>query len=107
MFDVTMLTEPKYDPAKYVMLQPSDSPDWYKNSKVATKDALKQVQIAYSNSLASRSPAIAEFLAKMSLTADDVSSFAYEVSGKGRDPLEVAREWIGANSKRVDGWLGL
>ncbi len=107
MFDVEMLTEPKFDAAKYKMVQPSDSPDWFDKSKVMTKDALKNVQVAYSKSLVSRSPAIAEFLQKMSLTADDVSGFAFEISGKGRKPADVAREWIEKNSKRVDGWLGL
>jgi len=107
MFDVEMLSEPAYDPAKYVMVQPSDSADWYEESMVASKDALKNVQIAWSTSLADRSPAIAEFFANFELTADDVSGFAYEISGKGRDPAEVAREWVEANPERVDAWLGL
>jgi glycine betaine/proline transport system substrate-binding protein len=107
MFDVYMLTEPKFDPEKYKMVQPSDSPDWYAKSMVATKDALKNVQIAWSNSLKDRSPAITEFFERFSLTADDVSSFAYEISGKGRDPAEVAKEWVTNNPKRVDAWLGL
>lgn len=107
MFDVVMLTEPTYDPAKYVMVQPSDDPDWFKKSMVATKDDLKKVQIAWSNSLAERSPAIYEFFQRFELTADDVSNFAFEISGNGRDPAEVAREWIEANPARVDAWLGL
>lgn len=107
MFDVTMLTEPTFDPAKYKMVQPSDSPDWFTESTVATKDALKNVQIAWSKSLNERSPAIAEFFGRFSLDADDVSSFAYEISGKGRDAGEVASEWIAANPDRVDAWLGL
>ena len=107
MFDVKMLTEPTYDPAKYVMVQPSDSPDWYEKSMVASKDALKNVQIAWSNSLADRSPAIVEFLQRFALTADDVSNFAYEISGKGREAREVAREWVDNNPQRVDAWLGL
>ncbi len=107
MFDVEMLTEPTYDPAKYVMVQPSDDADWYEKSEVATKDALKEVQIAWSNSLGDRSPAIAEFFERFSLTADDVSNFAFEISGQGRDPAEVAREWVEANPARVDAWLGL
>ena len=107
MFDVKMLTEPTYDPAKYIMVQPSDDADWFSKSKVATKDALKNVQIAWSKSLEGRSPAIAEFFANFSLTADDVSSFAYEISGKGREPADVAREWVEANPDRVDAWLGL
>ena len=107
MFDVEMLTEPTYDPANYTMLQPSDDADWYEKSNVKTKDALKQVQIAWSNTLPERSPAIAEFFERFELTADDVSNFAYEISGKGRDPAEVAREWVEANPARVDAWLGL
>ncbi len=107
MFDVVMLTEPTYDPEKYVMVQPSDDPDWYNKSMVASKDALKEVQIAWSNSLGDRSPAIAEFFANFSLTADDVSSLAFEISANGRDAEEVAAEWVNANSERVDAMLGL
>ncbi len=107
MFDVKMLSEPKYDPTMYKMVQPSDSPDWFTKSKVATKDALKNVQIAWSNSLKGRSPAIAEFFERFSLTADDVSGFAFEISGNGRDAADVAKEWIEKNPKRVDAWLGL
>ena len=107
MFDVVMLSEPTFDPAKYKMIQPSDSPNWYDESKVATKDALKNVQIAWSKSLAERSPAIAEFFGNFQLTADDVSGFAFEISGKGRDAEEVAKEWVEKNSDRVDAWLGL
>ncbi len=107
MFDVQMLSEPEFDPAKYVMVQPSDDPDWFGKSKVATKDALKDVQIAWSNSLVDRSPAIAEFFANFSLDASDVSQLAFEISANGRDPSEVAKEWVNANSDRVDGWLGL
>ena len=107
MFDVTMLTEPTYDAEKYKMLQPSDDADWYDKSFVASKDALKDVQIAWSNSLSERSPAIAEFFENFSLTAEDVSGFAFEISGNGRDPSEVALEWIAANPERVDAWLGL
>ncbi|WP_299964042.1 glycine betaine ABC transporter substrate-binding protein [uncultured Roseobacter sp.] len=107
MFDVTMLTEPAFDPAKYVMVQPSDDADWYEKSMVASKDDLKEVQIAWSTSLADRSPAIAEFFANFELTADDVSSLAFEISAQGRDAAEVAKNWVNANSDRVDAMLGL
>ena len=93
--------------ANTLWFNPSDSPDWYTDSKVATKDALKNVQIAWSKSLADRSPAIAEFFDRFSLKADDVSNFAFEISGNGRDPADVAKEWIEANPARVDAWLGL
>ncbi|AXI47337.1 glycine/betaine ABC transporter substrate-binding protein [Sulfitobacter sp. SK012] len=107
MFDVEMLSEPTFDEAKYNMIQPSDDADWYEKSSVATKDALKNVQIAWSNSLEGRSPAIAEFFANFALTADDVSGLAFEISSNGRDAAEVAKEWVEANTDRVDAMLGL
>ncbi len=107
MFDVEMLSEPTFDEAKYKMVQPSDDADWYSKSSVATKDALKDVQIAWSNSLNDRSPAIAEFFANFALTADDVSNLAYQISAKGVDPAEAAKAWVDANSDRVDAMLGL
>jgi len=107
MFDVEMLTEPAHDPAKYTMIQPSDDADWYDKSMVASKDALKDVQIAWSNSLADRSPAVADFFSNFGLTAEDVSQLAFEISANGREPGEVAAEWVNANTDRVDSWLGL
>ncbi len=106
-FDVQMLTEPTHDPAKYVMVQPSDDADWYEKSMVASKDALKEVQIAWSNSLADRSPAIAEFFANFALTSEDVGSLAYQISANGKEPAVAAKEWVEANSDRVDAMLGL
>jgi len=41
------------------------------------------------------------------LTADDVSSLAFEISANGRDAADVAKEWVEANSDRVDSMLGL
>ena len=107
MYDVMALEEPPYDPEKYVMVQPKEDPDWFEKSKVMSEDKLKQVQIAYSKSLRSRSPAIAELLANITLNTDDVSGWAYEIAGKGREPESVLREWVNANPARVDEWLGL
>lgn len=106
-YPIVRLEEPKYDPAKYKMKQPSDDPDWFKNSMVASEDALKNVQVAYSKSLEKRSPAIAQLLANMQLDTETVSEFAYEISAKKRDPKEVVAAWLEKNSARVDKWLGL
>lgn len=104
--DIVRLEEPAYDAEKYIAIQPSDDPDWFKKSKVMTEDALKQVQIAYSNSLADRSPAIADLLANIALDGETVSDFAFQIEG-GKDAATVAKEWVAANSDRVDSWLGL
>jgi len=107
MFDIVRLEEPPYEAEKYVMVQPAEDPDWFTKSKVLSEDALKNVQVAYSKSLIDRSPAIAEFLANMKLDTDTVSGWNFEIAGKERDAAEVLKEWVDANSARVDSWLGL
>ena len=107
MFDIVRLEEPAYDAEKYVMVQPAEDPDWFTKSKVMSEDVLKNVQVAYSKSLMERSPAIAEFLANMKLDTDTVSGWNFEIAGKERDAAEVLKEWVDANSARVDSWLGL
>jgi len=104
--DIVRLSEPEFDPAQYVAIQPSDDPDWFENSTVMTEDALKNVQITYSATLHDRSPAIAELLANIQLDGETVSDFAFQIEG-GKDPADVARDWVAANSDRVDSWLGL
>lgn len=104
--DIVRLSEPEFDAEKYIALQPDEDPNWFDNSTVMTEDALKQVQIAYTNTLADRSPAIADLVKNIKLTGDDVSQFAFEIEG-GKDAADVAKEWVAANSDRVDGWLGL
>ena len=95
MADVVMLEEPKADA------------DWYNKSYVASKDALKQIQIGWATSLESQSPAIVEFFKNFQLTADDVSAMAYAISVEKKAPADVARAWMNANKSTVDGWLGL
>lgn len=104
--DIVRLSEPEFDETKYTALQPDQDPNWFENSKVMTEDALKLVQVAYSKSLEERSPAIADFVKNMALTDEDVSAFAFEIEG-GKDAAVVVKEWVAANSDRVDGWLGL
>ncbi|NKB76997.1 MAG: glycine/betaine ABC transporter substrate-binding protein [Gammaproteobacteria bacterium] len=107
MHDIVALEEPAFDPEKYIMIQPAADADWFEKSKVMTEDKTKQIQIAYSKSLSERSPAIADLLANIALTTADVSGWAFEIAGNGRDPAEVLKQWVAENGERVDGWLGL
>ena len=45
MADVVMLTEPKYDPAKYKMIQPKADADWYKNLMLHQKMLLSKSKL--------------------------------------------------------------
>ena len=107
MHDIVQLDEPPHDPAKYNVVQASEDPDWLAKSKVETADAPREVQIAYSKSLQERAPTIVKLLNSIALDTDTVSGWAFEMIVNKREPEEVVREWIDANSDRVDSWLGL
>ena len=107
VFDMVRLEEPEYDPAKYDMKQPAEDPNWFENSKVETADKAKSIHVGYSKSLESRTPSVAKFLANIDMDTKTVNNFTHEIVVKKRSSEDVAREWIAANSDRVDGWLGL
>lgn len=107
IFDMVMLEEPAFEEANYKMVQPAEDPNWFENSKITTGDKEKSIHVAYSKSLESRVPAIAEFLSNIALDTETVNGWTHEIVVKKRDSQEVAREWIAANSDRVDSWLGL
>ena len=107
VFDMVRLEEPEYDPAKYDMKQPAQDPNWFENSKVSTADKAKTIHVGYSKSLEQRTPDVAAFLARIDMDTDTVNNFTHEIVVKKRSSEDVAREWIAANSDRVDGWLGL
>ena len=107
MHDIVQLDEPPHDPAKYKMVQAAEDPDWFEKARVASADAPRRVQIAFSKTLEKRAPTTAQLLRRISLDTDTVSQWSYEIVVNKRAPEQVVRAWIQANPKRVDGWLGL
>ena len=107
LHDLVQLDEPPHDPSCVKMVQPKEDPDWLEKSKITCGDAVKKVQIGYSKSLEERSPTIASLLAGIALDTQLVSSWAYEIGSKKRDPAEVMKEWIANNPKKVDSFFGL
>ncbi len=107
LYDVTILDEPKNDPKKYTMVQPSADVDWFTKSKITTGDPIKTVRIAYSKSLESRAPDAAKLLSNIDLSSDDVSNWTYQVVIQGKNAEDVVREWVSKNGSTVDKWLGI
>ncbi|MDE0253604.1 MAG: glycine/betaine ABC transporter substrate-binding protein [Rhodospirillaceae bacterium] len=107
MFDIVRLKEPKYDPKKYTMVQPKVSADWKKMSKITTGDAPRSMRVAFSKTLIKRAPTIVAFLRNMKLDTATVSAMVFEIGAKRRNPVDVAKDWVAKNGKRVDSWLGL
>lgn len=107
VFDMLRLDEPEHDPANYNMKQPTEDPNWFENSSVASADKPKTIHVGYSKTLETRTPIIAAFLSNIDMDTDTVNNFTHEIVVLQRNSEDVAREWVAANSDTVDGWLGL
>jgi len=106
LYDLAMLEEPKYDPKKFVVVQPNDDPDWYAKSHVSTAYQTTTVHIAYAASLAQRQPDLVAALERMSFDPKEISKWAYEIVVNKRPAADVAKEWIKANPQVVAKWFG-
>ncbi|MGF7159570.1 glycine betaine/proline transport system substrate-binding protein [Rhodoligotrophos appendicifer] len=106
LYELTMLEEPKHDPAKFVVVQPNDDPNWFEKSKVSSGYADTSVHIAYSASLASRQPELVAALERIQFDANDISKWAYEIIVDKKPAAEVASEWVKAHPDAVGKWMG-
>ncbi len=105
-YKLAFLTEPKNDPAKFVVVQPNDDPQWFEKSKVSSAYADTTVHIAYAASLAQRQPDLTAALERMSFNPDDISGWAYAIIVDKKPADEVAKEWIKAHPDAVAKWFG-
>ncbi len=105
LHDLVVLEEPAHDPAKWVVHQPTDNPNWLEESMagVAWKDA--NLHIHYAKSLEESQPEAAAILNKVTLTTDQVSSMVYSVIVDKMTLEDLAASWVEANAASVDEWL--
>jgi len=105
-YKLKFLAEPAYDPAKFVVVQANEDPQWFEKSKIASAYAKTTVHIAYASSLADRQPDLVAALERMQFNPDDVSKWAYSIIVDKKPADEVAKDWIKANPETVSKWFG-
>ncbi|MBK1887890.1 MULTISPECIES: ABC transporter substrate-binding protein [Marinobacter] len=97
---------PDYNPdGCFYYITPTEDPEWYEKSEINCTWPVIDASVAYSKSLETRLPEVAQFLSQVSMDSDTVSQWSYEVSANKKEALDVAREWIAANPDVVNGWL--
>jgi glycine betaine/proline transport system substrate-binding protein len=105
LYDLTVLEEPAYDEDKWIVLQPTDDPDWLEKSSagVAWKNA--NLHILYAKTLETDYPEAATLLSKIKLNTQQVSELTYEITVNKMDPADFARRFVDENADLVDEWL--
>ncbi|WP_421594561.1 glycine betaine ABC transporter substrate-binding protein [Shinella sp. M27] len=120
-YELTQLEEPAFDgfameskkatpeykaDGCYNYVDPKESPDWLKQSRITCATPPQPIYIAYSSSLEERAPEIAAFLNKVAIEPSEVGAWIYAMTIDKKDPATVAKEWVSANPERVKSWTG-
>lgn len=103
--EMTFLTEPAYDAAKWVVVTPDADPNWLTKSHVAMAWPPALIQPVFASGLEQSSPQVASLMRNMDITADDLGAFSYAVVIQSKDAATVAKDWAEAHRDRVTAWL--
>jgi glycine betaine/proline transport system substrate-binding protein len=103
--DLRPLHEPPFDPAKWQLVNPQDSPAWQRLSHVAMAWPAQSIQPVYSSQLARLQPQVASLVSNIDLATGELSEFAYEIIVNKADAGQYAAQWVHSHSRRVAGWL--
>lgn len=105
LHDLQVLEEPKYDAAKWKVIQPTDDPAWLDKSMAGTAWDTAYLHLHYAKSIADKHPEVAGLFKNMKLDTDTVSAMTYALVIDKKDPAEYAKEWVKKNEDKVLDWL--
>ena len=105
LHELVILDEPKYDEAKWNVIQPTDDPDWLNKSSAPVAWDLAYLHIHYAAAMESDLPEVASMLSKVKFDTDIVSAMTYALVVEKQDPADFAKKWVGENADMVERWL--
>lgn len=105
LHELVILEEPKYDAAKWKVIQPTDDPEWLSKSSAPVAWDLAYLHIHYAASLESSHPEVATMLSKVKFDTDIVSAMTFALVVDKLDPADFAKDWVAKNGSLVETWL--
>ncbi|MDE0310236.1 MAG: hypothetical protein OXI60_10460 [Acidiferrobacterales bacterium] len=105
LHELVVLNEPAYDPDKWVIVQPTDDPDWLDKSSAPIAWDVAHLHIMYAANLVDEQPEVAAFLSNVKFTTDLVSEITFAIVVDKVDTAEYAKEWAEKYSDLVESWL--
>jgi len=82
-----------------------EAEDWLETSSFSCASRNAEIYVAYSLSLEERNPPVAKFLSQLAMDPATVNGWILEIGRDGRDPQDVAEEWVAANMDIVNEWI--
>ena len=105
LYDLVILEEPAHNVDKWIVLQPTDDPEWLEKSSAPMAWDFTHLHIHYAAALENSHPEVASLLSKVKLDTDDVSAMVFALAIEKQDPLDFAKKWVKENSETVERWL--
>lgn len=103
--DLVRLEEPGHDPEKWTVAQPDEDPGWLENSEAAVAWPPLGIHVAWARSLHEDYPGVANMLANVQLTTDQLSAMTYALVIEKQDVDAYATQWIAAHEDEVLNWF--
>ena len=104
LHDLIILDEPKHDPAKWNVVQPTDDPDWLAKSSAPVAWDLAYLHIHYAAAMELDLPEVASMLSKVKFDTDIVSAMTYALVVAKQESGRL-REEVGRRQCRHGGAL--
>ncbi|MBX2879021.1 MAG: hypothetical protein KTR32_03760 [Granulosicoccus sp.] len=105
LHELVILKEPAYDDSKWMVIQPTDDPEWLEKSDAGVAWNTAYLHIHYAAELENSQPEAAKMLSQVELNTDIVSAMTYALVVEKQDPEEFAKKWVADNADVVDSWL--
>ena len=105
LYDLVILEEPAYDASKWVVIQPTDDPEWLEKSSAPVAWDLAYLHVHYATALEETHPEAADLLSKIALTTDQVSRMTFALVVQKMSPGDYAQQWAQENAELVDSWM--
>ncbi len=105
LYNLIPLTEPAYDPEKWVVIQPTDDPDWLEKSSAPVAWDKATLHIMFASTLPEEQPEVAKLLSTIQFTADQLAAMTLAVVVEKTSTPDYAEEFVTANSDLIDSWL--
>ncbi len=102
-YDLSVVEEPaRFPGCEDVDL---DAENWLEVSTFECVIASNDVYVAHSASLEERNPAVAQMLSNIQLDGQMVAGWISAIFEEGKDPADVAADWIAENEDLVNSWI--
>lgn len=105
LYNLIPLTEPAYDPDKWVVIQPTDDPDWLEKSSAPVAWDTASLHIMFASALAEEQPEVAELLSSIQFTPDQLAEMTLAVVVEKVSTPDFAEMFVAENADLVDSWL--